>query len=159
MRELKRGRAHNPQSVALTDRLPAPPARAVIVGPPAGSVPYLAPEQLGPEGLAGPSADVWAAGCLVHAALTGGLPFGGDADAATLAAIGSGRAPSLAGPAWDGVSAPARHLVAGLLARDPAARPSAAEAGRHPWVVRSGVVEAAPTASRRFYSFCFYHYF
>jgi len=120
-----------------------PPA---LVGPPVGSVPYLAPEQLGPAGRASPASDVWAAGCLLHAALTGGLPFGGVDDDATLAAIAAGHGASLAGPAWDGVSAPARHLVAGLLARDPAGRPTAAAAKAHPWIEEGGVVKVVAPA-------------
>ena len=47
---------------------------------------------------------------------------------------------STSGKAWDGVSDDARDFVAWLLNRDPAARPTAAQALQHPWL-RGGSAE------------------
>ena len=43
-----------------------------------------------------------------------------------------------AAPAWSRVSDEAADLVRHLLARDPAARPSAADALQHPWLLAGG---------------------
>jgi serine/threonine protein kinase len=108
-----------------------------LAGPPAGSVPYLAPEVVAGRP-AGRPADLWSAGCILFAALVGQLPFGGDTDDDVLAAIAGGVGGVPRGTAWARVSEPARALVAALLARDPGARPTAADALNHPWLLAGG---------------------
>jgi calcium-dependent protein kinase len=104
---------------------------------------YMAPEALASR--VGPPADVWAAGVMAAQLLTGRFPFDDKR---------SPGAPSLsrvwrsilndkldtAGKGWDGISDDAKDFVAWLLNRDPAARPTAAEALAHPWL-SGGVAE------------------
>jgi len=91
----------------------------MIVGSPA----YMAPEQAS-AGEVGPEADLWALGALLYFAVEGGPPFAGGSALATAAAV-------VHGPVR-----PQRHpgrlspVIAGLLAKDPAARPRAAEVRR-----------------------------
>ncbi|XP_043193152.1 serine/threonine-protein kinase NIM1-like [Amphibalanus amphitrite] len=95
-----------------------------------GSPSYSAPELLSAASYRGDRADLWALGVLLFFSVTGRLPF----DGASLAEL---RRHILAvryrWPAGVG-SEPCRELVAALLQRDPAARPSAAEAGRCRWL-------------------------
>jgi hypothetical protein len=99
---------------------------------------FMAPEAL--SSAVWPASDVWSAGVLAYQLLSGKLPFddrkprGG---APALSAVWRsvlGDEPPFAGAAWAGVSAEARAFVAALLVKDPALRPSAREALRHPWL-------------------------
>jgi hypothetical protein len=99
---------------------------------------FMAPEAL--SSAVWPASDVWSAGVLAYQLLSGKLPFddrkprGG---APALSAVWRsvlGDEPSFAGAAWAAVSAEARAFVAALLVKDPAQRPSAREALRHPWL-------------------------
>src|SRR5512132_1934296 len=93
-------------------------ATGLVVGSPA----YMAPEQVEAQAV-GPAADLWALGATLWFAVEGEPPFGGG-EFQTLSAIvhGEPRRPSRLGPL-----AP---VLARLLAKDPAMRPSIAEA-RH----------------------------
>jgi serine/threonine-protein kinase len=89
-----------------------------------GSVPYMAPEQI-EGGAVAPAADVWALGVMTYEWITGARPFARErpAEEAAAALVGA-FAPLRAADrrAGDALS----ELVAGCLARDAQARPSAA---------------------------------
>ncbi|MFE9422157.1 protein kinase [Kitasatospora sp. NPDC006697] len=80
------------------------------------------PELLTDLGAFGPAADSWALGVLLHRVLTGRGPFAEQSQTALFAAVRSGARADSAG------CGPLRPLVDRLLALDPAARPTAAEA-------------------------------
>jgi hypothetical protein len=90
-------------------------ATGLVVGSPA----YMAPEQV-EGGEVTPATDLWALGATLWFAVEGEAPFGGG-EFQTLTAIvhGTPRTPRRLGPL-----AP---VLAGLLAKDPAARPAAAD--------------------------------
>ncbi|CAN0888511.1 Serine/threonine-protein kinase PEPKR2 [Linum grandiflorum] len=98
----------------------------------AGSPAYVAPEVL--QGNYSEEVDIWSAGVLLHALLTGGLPFQGDSLESVFEAIKSAKLDFQTG-IWDSVSKPARDLLSRMLARDVSARITADEALRHPWVL------------------------
>jgi hypothetical protein len=89
----------------------------------AGTPAYMAPEQAG--GAVTAAADCYAVGVMLYQVLTGRLPFVGTlADLIQQKRSWSPVAPSLLAP---GVPAELEALCLGLLALDPAARPTAAE--------------------------------
>jgi eukaryotic-like serine/threonine-protein kinase len=91
----------------------------------AGTLAYLSPEQL--RGApATPASDLYAAGVMLYAALTGEIPFHGSVEEL----LDEGRAPWTPPPpsACDAALAPYDALAAGLLAPDPAERFTAADA-------------------------------
>jgi hypothetical protein len=108
-------------------------AAGVVFGTPG----YMSPEQA--EGKpAGPASDMFALGCVIAYAATGAGPFGTGTAAAVLYRVVHGQA------ALDGVPPALREIVAGCLAKDPAARPApaalaAAVAGRDPGTGPSAV--------------------
>jgi Protein kinase domain len=90
-------------------------AAGVVFGTPG----YMSPEQA--EGKpAGPASDMFALGCVMVYAATGAGPFGTGTVAAVLYRVVHGEA------ALDGVPPALREIVAGCLAKDPAARPTPA---------------------------------
>jgi serine/threonine protein kinase len=95
----------------------------------AGTLAYLSPEQARGE-LATPASDLYAAGVMLYAALTGEVPYGGAIEALVAGhRPARGQAGGVARPSSiDPALAPADALVAGLLAPDPADR--FADAGR-----------------------------
>jgi eukaryotic-like serine/threonine-protein kinase len=105
----------------------APAAReAPVPEPPPGAPFYLAPERvLGKP--ATPAADLWSLGATVYAAVEGRSPFYRDDTAAVISAVISDPPdpPRRAGPLWP--------VISGLLRKDDAARPDAAEAA---WLLR-----------------------
>ena len=107
-----------------------------------GTLDYMAPELLGPVKRYNAKADMWSAGVLLYALLSGALPFRRawpglsprEADRRVRDLILAG----LEARGWAAVSPPARALLRRLLAVDPDARPTAAECLRDPWIVDAG---------------------
>ncbi|CAI5933391.1 unnamed protein product [Closterium sp. NIES-65] len=100
----------------------------------AGSPYYMAPEVF--TGEYGCSADVWSLGVVLHVLLSGGVPFWGDDEAATIRSVLHGRLDlGEESAAWEGVSAEARGLIRCMLERDPRRRPSASKVLSHPWLL------------------------
>ncbi|KAL5714707.1 non-specific serine/threonine protein kinase [Ranunculus cassubicifolius] len=99
-----------------------------VVGSPA----YVAPEVL--VGNYSEKVDIWSAGVLLHALLTGTLPFKGDSLEAVFEAIKKVNL-NLTGGVWESVSAPARDLLGRMLTRDVTLRATADEVLRHPWII------------------------
>jgi serine/threonine protein kinase len=90
-------------------------AAGVVFGTPG----YMSPEQA--EGKpAGPASDMFALGCVIAYAATGAGPFGTGTVAAVLYRVVHAEA------ALDGVPPALREILAGCLAKDPAARPTPA---------------------------------
>jgi hypothetical protein len=88
-----------------------------------GTLGYMAPERFRGEP-ATPASDVYALGCLLWAALTGGPPFTGTQAAVILAHV-EGAIPRLDGT--DARTVALNALLAGMLAKDPVHRPSTGE--------------------------------
>ncbi|EGX56394.1 protein serine/threonine kinase [Streptomyces zinciresistens K42] len=86
-----------------------------------GSVDYLAPERVRGHD-PGPASDLWALGATLYTAVEGRSPFRRTSPLSTMQAVVEEEAP---GPRDAGALAP---VIAALLRKDPATRPSAAEA-------------------------------
>ncbi|MFH8468733.1 serine/threonine-protein kinase [Streptomyces sp. NPDC017991] len=84
-----------------------------------GSPGYMSPEQILGKGVTG-AADVFSLGAVLAYAATGSSPFPGDSSAALLYKVVHEE------PELGGLSGGLREVVAGCLAKDPAARPSPA---------------------------------
>ncbi|GAA1954447.1 hypothetical protein GCM10009738_30240 [Kitasatospora viridis] len=110
-------------------------ARAGLVGDRAERWP---PELLTDLGAAGPPADLWALGVLLHRVLTGRGPFPEHSQTVLFAAVRSGNRGDRAG------CGPLGPLVDRLLAPDPAARPTAAQT--RAWL--AGLLAEAPDPFR-----------
>ncbi|CAN6235640.1 unnamed protein product [Urochloa humidicola] len=102
-----------------------------------GTPHYVAPEVVA-GGEYGEKVDVWSAGVVAYALLSGGaLPFGGETPAEVFAAVlrGSLRFP----PAlFAGVSPAAKDLMRRMMCRDASRRFSAEQVLRHPWIQSGG---------------------
>ena len=83
-----------------------------------GTIGYIAPEQLDGSKHAGPRADVFALGAILHECLCGRPPFPQAGIVSYVRAVESGPPALVEGPAW------LRALVASALASDPARRPA-----------------------------------
>ncbi|MFE6283456.1 serine/threonine-protein kinase [Streptomyces sp. NPDC057877] len=116
-----------------------------MVGMLVGSPDYMAPERVTgrPQG---PPSDVWSVGATLCAALAGRSPFCRDTTLATLHAVLHDE------PDLPAAAGPLHALLAALLAKDPAARPSLeeVEAALHPvaFPARTPTVLAEPTPVR-----------
>ncbi|THG05460.1 serine/threonine-protein kinase PEPKR2-like [Camellia sinensis] len=98
----------------------------------AGSPAYVAPEVL--LGNYSEKVDIWSAGILLYALLTGVLPFQGDSLEAVFEAIKNVKLDFHSG-IWESVSKPARNLIERILTRDVATRITAEEVLSHPWIL------------------------
>jgi len=98
-----------------------------------GTLFYMAPEVF--RRCYGPEADVWSAGVVAYALVSGQLPFYGPTDRAVVQAVLRGDV-DLWGGVWGSVSEECRDFVAVMLNRNPELRPSAEEMLRHPWLAR-----------------------
>jgi serine/threonine protein kinase len=107
--------------------------RAARISGPVGTDPYMAPEQCDPKahrGAIGPLADVWGLGATAWWALLGHAPFPRPKDARESGDLHA-RFPQLRSeprPLGRDVPAPVAGLLARMLDKDPARRPTAAEA-------------------------------
>jgi len=88
-----------------------------------GTLGYMAPEQARASGQIDARADVFALGCVLFQCLTGAPPFDGDTPAAILAKILFETAPRVR-ELWAQVPENLDALVAQMLSKDPALRPS-----------------------------------
>ncbi|HET7506053.1 MAG TPA: serine/threonine-protein kinase, partial [Kofleriaceae bacterium] len=88
-----------------------------------GTPGYMAPEQARNHGPIHASADVFALGCVMFQCLTGTPPFVGDAPIAVLGQILFSDAPRV-GALWPEIPGDLDALIARMLAKDPALRPS-----------------------------------
>ncbi|XP_010476240.1 PREDICTED: serine/threonine-protein kinase PEPKR2 [Camelina sativa] len=98
----------------------------------AGSPAYVAPEVLSEN--YSEKVDIWSAGVLLYALLSGVLPFKGDSLDAIFEAIKNVKLDFNSG-VWESVSKPARDLLARMLTREESARITADEVLRHPWIL------------------------
>ena len=88
-----------------------------------GTPGYMAPEQVRCE-TAGPAADLWALGALLHEMLTGTRPFAAETAAAEIYNVIEGRPATLRGPA--GIPPGVAALTEWLLDKHPDRRPASA---------------------------------
>lgn len=110
-----------------------------------GTPVYMAPEVVLQD--YNQQADVWSVGILMYQLLSGRFPFWKDIKNLTLQqvwqAILSQRI-DMGAPELQGVSAPAKDLLMGLLQRDPAERLTPKQALEHPWIKVAGVASDTP---------------
>src|SRR5262249_62260645 len=94
----------------------------VLIGTPS----YMAPEQAR-GAAAGPRSDLFSLGCVLYRLCTGELPFRGSDTLATLNALAT-IVPPRVDKLNSTVPASLAHLIARLLAKEPAGRPASARA-------------------------------
>ena len=93
----------------------------------------MAPEVLGQS--YGHKCDIWSCGVIAFLILTGNQPLKGANDEETFQNIAKGKV-SFSDPIWETLSDKAQDFVKKLLTWDQASRPAAAEALRHPWIIK-----------------------
>ncbi|GAB4814982.1 hypothetical protein N2152v2_002028 [Parachlorella kessleri] len=105
---------------------------------------FMSPESL--QSKVYPASDVWSAGVMVHQLLTGRFPFD---DRMTPHNPSLSRVwksilteeVNFSRSYWEGISEDAKDFVGQLLHKDPAKRPTAKEALKHPWLQGPGSIE------------------
>lgn len=102
---------------------------------------FMAPEVLSSQVV--PASDLWSAGVMAYQLLTGYLPFDDRKSkrGPVLSVIWKGiltEEPCFTRKYWEGISDEAIDFVKTLLKKDPASRPTARQALKHPWVKRGG---------------------
>ncbi|KAK9500580.1 hypothetical protein O3M35_001819 [Rhynocoris fuscipes] len=131
---------------------------------PVGSAEFMAPEVVatfteqtdhqGTPAWYDKRCDMWSLGVVLYILLSGYPPFWGqccsestcqgpdciECRSALFELIAERPRPEFPLEEWSGISESARRLVASLLSRDPADRPTAAEVLSHPWVTSLGAV-------------------
>jgi serine/threonine protein kinase len=115
-----------------------------------GTAPFMSPEMLVEDCLYGSSVDNWSVGVIVYTLFFGGFPYvAGKGDTVGMKdAIRTGRIPptftSRVRPQTSGrqISSQAMAFVKGLLIRQPADRPTAAEARAHPYILQRDACKA-----------------
>ncbi|KAL6861594.1 hypothetical protein ACP4OV_017294 [Aristida adscensionis] len=100
-----------------------------------GSPFYIAPEVL--SGGYNEAADVWSAGVILYILLSGIPPFWGKTKSKIFECIRSTELRFPSDP-WDRVSDSAKHLVTGMLRRDPRQRLTAKQVLEHSWMQEHG---------------------
>jgi tRNA A-37 threonylcarbamoyl transferase component Bud32/tetratricopeptide (TPR) repeat protein len=120
-------------------------SQLTMTGTTMGTAGYMAPESL--RGAAGPAADVFALGVILHEMLAGEMPFKGDNPLALMYTI-TNEPPKPLKPARPDVPEALEQLAARLLEKDPEKRPDAATAARE-LAVMAGT---APPAGAEFAS-------
>ena len=79
--------------------------------------------------------DIWSIGVIAYILLCGFAPFAGDDDMETIHLVQTA-ALEFPSPEWDDISDEAKDFVQSLLQREAYARPTAAEAMKHPWIAK-----------------------
>jgi serine/threonine protein kinase len=97
-----------------------------------GSPSYMAPEIIRKEEFYGPPVDIWAAGIVLYVLITGVFPFKGNTEKKVFDKVLLGKYDF---PEY--VSELCRDAIVGILNPNPAARPTAGEVLRHPWMISS----------------------
>jgi serine/threonine protein kinase len=98
-----------------------------------GTLPYVAPEQLGDSAKAGPRADLYGVGMLVFRALTGQMPFGSAQGTALIVMKREHDPPSIDEATGERWPAALRTFLAKTLARVPGKRYASAEIALLAW--------------------------
>jgi eukaryotic-like serine/threonine-protein kinase len=98
-----------------------------------GSLPYIAPEQLGESAKAGPRADLYAVGTIVFRALTGLMPYGDAQGTALVVLKREHDAPTIDEATGEKWPAALRAFLAKTMARSPAKRHASAEVALAAW--------------------------
>ncbi|XP_037312488.2 serine/threonine-protein kinase H1-like [Pungitius pungitius] len=111
-----------------------------------GTPEYMAPEILLRKAYSC-AVDMWALGVIAYVVLSGSMPFEDDSRTRLYRSIVRGKL-SFRGDPWPAVSHPARDFVQRLLLLDPAARPTADQATRHPWVATMAAGSSARNLHR-----------
>ena len=92
---------------------------------------YVAPEVLRREYTN--SCDIWSIGVITYILLCGYPPFYGDSDTQIFESVRVGKF-DFPSPEWDDISESAKDFVLQMLKKNPAQRPTAAQALKHSWI-------------------------
>lgn len=109
-----------------------------------GTPSYMAPEIVCKKEYYGPPVDIWAAGVLLYALITGNFPFRANSDKDLYKQIIRGHY-----VVPDYVSIAAKHLIAKMLCVDPNKRPRAGELLKDPWFRASSAFSITTTFAHR----------